>query len=154
MSADGRAFCGDRPIGPRSGPSSNSGKPFRGTAALRYRLRDRDRIFGQKFVDQGKAMGINFLRTRPRSGSAMAWADDAKPGYCKDEVLAPQGYPDSNRLGPRNLLHYFSCLLGLIAANRYIGLGDHSDQSTVIIDHRNASHLMLLHRIESDLQVV
>ena len=59
-----------------------------------------------------------------------------------------------NRLRPRNLLDYFRCLLRLIAADSYIGLRDHSDQSTVVIDHRNASHLMLLHRIESDLQVV
>jgi hypothetical protein len=59
-----------------------------------------------------------------------------------------------NRLGPRNLPHYFSCLLRLIAADSYIGLRDHSDQSTVIIDHRNASHLVLLHRIQGSLQVV
>jgi hypothetical protein len=34
------------------------------------------------------------------------------------------------------------------------GLRDHSDQSTVVIDHRDASHLMLLHRIQGGLQIV
>jgi hypothetical protein len=42
----------------------------------------------------------------------------------------------------------------LIAADSYIGLRDHSDQSTVIIDYGDPSHLMLLHRIQGGVQVV
>ena len=40
-----------------------------------------------------------------------------------------------NRLGPRNLPDYFSGFLWLIAAESYIGLRDHSDQSPGLIDH-------------------
>src|SRR5947209_4739794 len=35
--------------------------------APRYLLRDRDRIFGQEFVEQGKAMGIKQVLSAPRS---------------------------------------------------------------------------------------
>src|SRR5262249_34462121 len=35
-------------------------------SAPRYLLRDRDRIFGQDFVDQVKAMGIKQVLSRPR----------------------------------------------------------------------------------------
>src|ERR1700746_3808789 len=36
-------------------------------SAPRYLLRDRDRIFGQAFVDQVKAMGIKQVLSQPRS---------------------------------------------------------------------------------------
>jgi putative transposase len=43
-------------------------------SAPRYLLRDRDRIFGQAFVEQVKAMGIQqVLSTRARRGSARTW---------------------------------------------------------------------------------
>jgi putative transposase len=43
--------------------------------APRYLLRDRDRIFGKDFVDQGKAMGIKQVLSAPRSPWQRAYVE-------------------------------------------------------------------------------
>src|SRR5947209_8877806 len=43
--------------------------------APRYLLRDRDRIFGQDFVQQGKAMGIKQVLSAPRSPWQRAYVE-------------------------------------------------------------------------------
>src|SRR5438309_12023389 len=43
--------------------------------APRYLLRDRDRIFGQDFVDQAKAMGIKQVLSAPRSPWQRAYVE-------------------------------------------------------------------------------
>jgi len=48
---------------------------FRWETAPRYLLRDRDRIFGQDFVDQVRAMGIKQVLSAPRS----AWLRAFRP---------------------------------------------------------------------------
>jgi putative transposase len=44
-------------------------------SAPRYLRRDRDRIFGQDFVDQGKAMGIKQVLSAPRSPWQRAYVE-------------------------------------------------------------------------------
>jgi transposase InsO family protein len=60
---------------PRSGQPSNCGKPFPGTARPQYLLRDRDRIFGQEFVEQVKAMGIKQVLSAPGSPWQRAYVE-------------------------------------------------------------------------------
>ena len=63
----GGAFCiSVSPLSrPRNGPLRNCARLSRGETAPRYRLRDRDKIFGPDFVKQVKAMGIK--KAAPRS---------------------------------------------------------------------------------------
>ena len=46
-----------------------------GTRSPRYLLRDRDRIFGQEFVKQVKAMGIKQVLSAPRSPWQRAYVE-------------------------------------------------------------------------------
>jgi hypothetical protein len=53
-------------IGQRSGRCGNFGTLFRGRVPPRYFLRDLDRIFGEEFVTQVKAMVVKQVLSAPR----------------------------------------------------------------------------------------
>jgi putative transposase len=62
-----------RRIRQRSGLCSNFGMLFHGRVC--YLLRDRDRIFGEEFVHQVKAMGIKQVLSAPRSPWQRAYVE-------------------------------------------------------------------------------
>jgi putative transposase len=54
------------------------------SAPPRYLLRDRDRIFGQDFVDQVKAMGIKQVLSAPRSPWQRAYVKRLIGSICRE----------------------------------------------------------------------
>src|SRR3954452_13885169 len=63
---------------------------FRWDNAPRYLLRDRDRIFGQDFVEQVKAIGIQQVLSAPRSPWQRAYVERlivAIRRECQDHVI-------------------------------------------------------------------
>ena len=91
MSAD--EPCSSRsPLIPlRSGQHNRCAKPFPWETAPGYLLRERDRIFGRKFVEQLEAIGIEKVLSAPRCPSQRAYVERAIgiiPRECLDHLIA------------------------------------------------------------------
>ena len=74
-SAAGSSTSASPPTPPRSGLHSKLRDAFPWDTAPRYLLRDRDRIFGDEFAKQVKAMGSKQVLSAPRSPWQRAYVE-------------------------------------------------------------------------------